>query len=688
MLQGSSGYISIRKMTAELISPNHAAAMIAEAFREKRCCQIHVQEQRAFKERWLCLGTINLSPGTPDEDSELTAALTTAAFEWRLPSPDVMESKLASLLEIKPNDNDYHKIARALDQMAAIGVRSGLLHPTFDPDAVEGMPFRRIVTIVSDTSGVLQGALDFVVRYLHPAARVKIPSIVQMEFANLTERFLSIRRSNKRKEHNKTRLLRADELFEHLKSQGGQRSLLRFELLTDIEIERTYLLGDPLRSAFQPDSDSGLRELNISLPIRAYADRLVLEAARHHQAQSEPGHAVRLLTSDQGLARMALAEGMVPLYFSTVKRTDFFGTRLTGQTLNPFTGDVYSIPLVHVLWELANGFGIVRLQWDNGRAISISALSDDISWSPFHSVDDLLLFSTQSASTASPSGAAVSKLQNRRTEGEIDENVFEREMPAKTSFQRMNVNRLLKLICTLDENQTLDTTQVASLLGIDSVRNVGEYRRFLLSADLLKVDGNSWMITPHAQHLSAELQNKNASALNDAFSRSPSYAAFRERIVRSGTGHPVDMSNMPRSAATYRTIGEVALICASVGKNVYATLARPNPDRFAQIALKRFREIDRGHGLVATGRWLESLIEHEGIHPEIARRALEQASEMGLLRRSTEGSTTQTAFENHVVHVLRTDAEGTPYAAPVHLYRGDYLIPGKASVSVRIEELS
>ena len=64
---------------------------------------------------------------------------------------------------------------------------------------------------------------------------------------------------------------------------------------------------------------------------------------------------------------------------------------------------------------------------------------------------------------------------------------------------------------------------------------------------------------------------------------------------------------------------------------------------------------------------------------------MQQASEAGLLRRSTEGSTTQTAHDDHVVHVLRTDSDEMPIAMPVRLYRGDYLIPGKASVSLRIE---
>ena len=687
-------------MNAVLVSPDQAASRIAEAFRREPHCRVQVQEQRAFKEdRWLCLGTISLPPNTPDnEDAQRDAALTSAAFEWQLPGVDAVESELASLLGVRRGDNDYPKIARALDQTASIAVRAGLLHPVFDPAAIEEMPFRRATTVVADTSGVLQGALDFVVRHLHPAARVKIPAIVQMEFVNFADRFFSIRRSNEAKAHrnmdgkNKSKLLRANELIEHLKSQGGQRTLLRLELQADAEIERTYLLGDPLRSAFQSDSDGALRDLNISKSVRAYADRLILEAARHHQAQSEPGHAVRLLTSDQGLARMALAEGMTPLYFTAVKYTDFFGARLTGQTFNPFAGDIHGIPLTQVLWELATAFGAARLLWEDDGAVTVSALSDDMSWSPFHSVDDLLWFSEEEAAngTASTSRTdAPTAGSSAETAGKEASKVAVRAA-RNTSFQRMSVNGLFRLICGLDDNQVLDAAQVAALLHVRNARNVNEYRRFLLSADLVEIDDDRWIATPFVRHLSADLRNEDAAALRDAFLKASSFADFDARIAQSEIGHPIDMSGLSRSAATYRMLGELTLICASVVRKVYTTPTHPAPDSFAQIALRRFRDLDNGDGLVAAGRWLESLIQHDGIHPEVARRALEQTHEEGLLRLSTEGSTMQTGFDNHIVYVLRTDTDdgGIPVAKPVHLYRGDYLIPGKASVSLRIEERS
>ena len=675
-------------MTAVLVSPSQAASRITDAFRSESPCRVQVQEQRAFKDdQWLGLGDVSLPLDVLDGDGERRdAELASAAFEWQLPNMDTVKSELASLLEVKRDDD---RIPRALDQTAAIAVRTGLLHPVFDPDAVEEMPFRRTTTVVSDTSGVLQGALDFVVRHLHPAARVKIPTIVQMEFVNFTDRFFSIRRSNEARDrrnrdgNNRGKLLRASELIEHLKSQGGQRTLLRIELQADAEIERTYLLGDPLRNAFRPDGDSALHGLNINVSMPAYADRLILEAARHHQAQSEPGHAVRLLTSDQGLARMVLAEGMKPLYFTAVKCADFFGARLTGRTFNPFTGGICSIPLTRVLWELATAFGAARLQWEDGGAITISASSDDTSWSPFQSVDDLFWFTVHEADGIAPTSRPDSPAVRTETAGREKTTVV-RHTTRKVSFQRMNVNGLLRLICALDDNQRLDGLQVAALLDVRSSKSVDEYRRFLLTAGLLEIDDDGWMAAGSVRLLSVALRNENTAALREALLEAPSFAAFDARLAKSTVGHPVDMSHLSRSAATYRTLGELTLACASVGENVFVTPARPEPAHFSQLALRRFRELDGGDGLVATGRWLESLIQHDGIHPEVARRALERASEEGLLRRSTEGSTMQTDFDSHVVHVLRVDA-GTPIAMPVHLYRGDYLVPGKASVSLRIE---
>ena len=671
-----------------LMSPGEAAPEIAGMFADGAPCRIAAREDRAFKDGWLSLGEISLQSGDSPEDP--ITLVRNGAFEWCLPDVRDAQDDLSRLLGIteKKDEEDSRNVSRALDVIASTGVRTGLLHPVFDPMSLEEMPFRRSTTVVSDTSGALQGSLDFVVRHL-PIARIKIPAIVQMEFVNFADRFFRIRNKSKDKVKHSIH-----ELIEHLKSQGGQRTLLRLELQADTEIERTYLLGDPLRSAFQPDRDQTLSGLNLSVSVKAYVDRLILEAARHHQAQSGPNHAVRLLTGDQGLARMALAEGVTPLYFRAVRADDFFGQRLTGQTFDPFTGNIRRTSLALVLWELATAFGSSCLKGGNGRSFTVSALGEGMPWSPYHSVSDLLWCEQAPASTSGESSTpAPERTRTGRSDGatglqggEADISGRVHHTARKASFRVFDVGRLLRLICALDDKQEMSELRVTELLGARSPRGGGEYRLFLSSANLVSVTNGNWKAESPIQPLSAALRNERVEELRDALLKAPSFSAFATHIEQSGVGRALDLPGIvARGANNYRILGEITLLCASVRpEGLYPTPTTPDAATFAQIALDSFSELNRGEGLVATGAWLESLIRKDGIHPEIARRRLDEASKKGLLRRSTEGSTTQVRFDDHVVHVLRSDA-GMPVVTPVHLYRGDYLIPGKGSTSLRIE---
>jgi len=661
-----------------LMSPGEATPKIAELFEDGARCRIAAREDRAFKEDgWFCLGEVSLLSNDTSEDP--ITLVRNGAFEWRLPYIQKARKNLSDLLRRNEKngkiDND---VSRELDNIAPIGVRTGLLHPVFDPASLEEMPFRRSITVVSDTSGVLQGALDFVVRHL-PTARIKIPAIVQMEFANFTHRFLSLRRKNENQRH-------PLELIEHLRSQGGQRTLIRLELQSDTEIERTYLLGDPLRDTFRQEKKEELRDLNISTSVPEYVDRLILEAARHHQAQSGPNHAVRLLTGDQGLARMTLAEGVTPLYFRAVQADDFFGQRFTGQTFDPFTGDIRRSSLVLVLWELATSFGSARLEGEKGRSFTVSALGEEgMHWSPYHSVDDLLWCGYTPPTAAEKSSASAPK--RTRTDRSDEAAPQQKKVVAqKVSFQKFSAERLLRLICTLDDNQEMSESQVMKFLDTQSSHGSSEYRRFLSSASLVSVIDGKWKVKPLVRPLSVALRNEHVEDLRNALLMSPSFSTFATHIRQSEVGHTLDLSDIVvRGEYNYRILGEITLLCALVKtKGLYPTPATPDAGTFAKIALDRFADLDRGEGLVPTGVWLESLIQKDGVHPEIARRRLEEASLKGLLRRSTEGSTTQVRFDDHVVHVLRADSE-MPIVTPIHLYRGDYLIPGKGSTSLRIE---
>ena len=675
-------------MTVKLISRQDAEFEIASLTAAP--CKVEVMEERAFvgkntelavEGKWLPLGLMSLKlapqPSGEQADDEHQRALLAGdgAFEWSLPSASDAKKALEDLL----GEKDEGAVRSVLNSVAAIGVRAGLVNPIFDPEAIEGMPFRRTATVVSDTSGVLQGGLDFIVRHI-PKARVKVPAIVQMEIRNLSHRFFKIRRDTKGagKKQRATKQLTA-----HLTSQGAERALLRLELQDDVEIERTFLLGDPLRSAFVPDPDETLKDLQLSVPLGAYVDRLILEAARHHQAQSEPGHPVLLLTSDQGQARMALAEGVKPLYFRSIRAEEVFGQRFTGRPLDPFTGEPRPVPLASLFWELATAFGHARLISDNGTFI-VSAIGEDLPWSPYHSIDDLLWYEIEN------DGPRSTPRQNSK-EGKkpivgSDSAPKKAQSPEAPSYQRMNIDRLLRLICVLDDRQDLEQAEICGLLNLSSYSTL-HYRRFLASAGYIRLEGSRWKATDRLKEVSVAARDGDPRSMQRVLAYAPSFQALVQRIRETRNGESLDLSDLRQSSRTYLVLGELTLVCASVGRSaVYPTLSRPAPADFSKLALARFRELAGSEKIVATGSWLEALIRHDGIHPEVARRSLEQASEAGLLRRSIEGSTAQTQYDDHVVHVLGVE-EGMPVAKPIHLYRGDYLIPGKASVSLRLEEL-
>ena len=682
--------MSIYKLT----TPREADSLIARMFKQDRSCIVSVREDKAFQGAdWLSLGTIAVDSGAETAD-QLIGSVRRGAFEWNVPKIDPTREALGKLLGLKNDEKSAPKLRRALDAMAAISVRTGLQHPMFDPQSLESMPFRRSTTVVADTSGAVQGGLDFVARNLHPAARVKVPAIVQMEIVNFAERFLSGRRATKARS--------ADLLIDHLLSQGGQRVLLRLELQADTEVERTFLLGDPLRSAFQGDKDPELSDLNLSVAIRAYADRLILESARQHQAQANFGHRVQLLTSDQGLARMALAEGIVPLFFISVTAKDFFGHRLTGTTFDPFFGALRETSIASLIWELAAAFGSARLSVsDNAHSLIVSAFGG--SWSPCHSYSDLL-WCCQDDVPAWPAQASPTlkarnieavgkggpkKVVAAKKEKGAAKPSTSAPPPAVASHQvslpRFNVSQLFGLIDALDNNQRMSEERIIEVLGARNREGIEEYRRFLISAEFISVENRTWTIAPQVQSLAVALRNEHVDELRRLLLAVPSYHLFLQEISETGVGKVWDPRDFKRSAMTYRTLGEVTRICAPISEEgLYPTPNVPSPRAFAPIAIQGFRDLDQGDGLVATGRWLEHLIRKDGIHPEIARICLNDASASNLLSRSTEGSTTDVRFDRHTIQVLRVRA-GKPFVATVHLYRGDYLIPGKSSTSLRIE---
>ncbi len=690
MFRRSPRNLGINPMsTRVLMSRNDAEALMAKLFEvDSRYghCEIYVREENAFNSKFLNLGKITLQTKGMLQGGENPATLIRhGAFEWQVPSEESTRAELLTIFDNnkkeKANDDAY----QVLRQTAEIGVRSGLLHPTFDPRDVEEMPLRSSQTVVSDTSGVLAGPLDFVVRQF-PVVRVKIPAIVHMEIVNMANRFHGIRKNLSSLKGKKGELLIA-----RMRSQGGHRALLRLELRSDTEVERTFLLGDPLRSAFARDNDGDVAGLNLQRSVRAYADRLILESARHHQAQSGPNHMVRLLTGDKEFASMALAEGVSPLFFRMFNPSDFFGQTLTGQTFDPFSGHLLRTPLSIVLWELATAFGEVRLRNASNCVFEIHAFDQYRQWTTDHAIRDLLwcLFepaseagtqqsTTRAADTSeSTTGVAVADTSVGGSKGETIS-------AHPVYFQRFNCGRLIQLISALDDRQKLSLSEVMDLLNTKSPVGANEYRRFLLAGDIIAVQDTAWMRTDRLTKLSTALKNERISEFRGALLVSPSFRKFSEIIGETTIGNPIDISPLKRAANTYSVLGEITFMAAPVPPaGLFPTPNVPDAAEFATIAKRRYNELNHGAELVSTGAWLELLIRGDGIHPEIARNRLDDASRRGFLQRSTEGSTTQARYSDHILHVVRVQA-GIPYLKPIHLYRGDYLIEGKSSVSLRI----
>ena len=687
-------------MTYTLINPSAAQHLVAQLFsgNPQEPHRIEVSEDRCFAAgQTLFLGSVALKPES-EEPPSLLHAVRKGSFEWQIPSTTEVKTRAIDLLELREPAGSQtrardsylrsvDRVSRALDSTACIGLRLGLFHPSLDASVIEEMPFGRATTIVADTSGVVQGGLDFVARFLHPIARIKVPAIVHMEIVNQADRFLKHRRS--------TRPNRSAALLDHVLSQGGQRVLLRLEQRPDTEIERTAVFSDPLRNAFHADRDEDWNDLNLSVPLRSFCDRLIVEAARQHQVLSSPGHPVLLLTSDQGLARMALAEGIVPLFFRSIAAKDFFGRLFAGVNFDPFTGRLRHVALTDILWELAATFGYAKLSnSESSRAVEIVAIGEELTWAPFHSRDDLLWLRTIGFETVPNGIKAPTVPDGRSTDGQLAETGARRAREETFSerlqlgFYRFNVNSMLGLIAQLADQLRITERDAARTVGASDGSSASEYRKFLSSGGLITIEERSWTATERLMGIYAALRSLDYPQILQLLNNIPSFQRFCEMLSERRTFRTgMELPFTSRAASTYQILAEISCVGAPIaGEGFFATFGNPPPEDFTGIALRRFRDVTNGERLAPVGAWLESLIRESGIHPINARGRLHEASAAGLLRFTTEGSTTDTRHDQHALRVLQVE-RGKPVLGVVHLYRGDFLIPNKSSVSLGLEDL-
>jgi transposase-like protein len=227
------------------------------------------------------------------------------------------------------------------------------------------------------------------------------------------------------------------------------------------------------------------------------------------------------------------------------------------------------------------------------------------------------------------------------------------------------------------------------LVGLSTVKRYADLRNFLLAGEFVEKDDKALIKLPSIDQLIDALKVLDACRMNDLFLRVPSYSEFIRELVISVPTPSQDVKSIARSAVpTYTSLAEMSCAALQIaGEGIVPTPTSPVPREFVGFALECYGRLRNGEPYVLTGKWLEELAKSHGIHPVITRQRLNEAREAGLIKRYTEGSTPETQYERHQMTVLEKQ-QGVPAVRTLNLYHGDFLIPGKASVSIRLEEAS
>ena len=666
--------------------------------------ELEVSEDQCFKEKqWASIGRMTVHPelpGASEDETDGRDALLNAfqygLFDWELPAQDTLHAAFVSALKgNQPDERTETTIKESIKAVAHVAIRCSLALPVFDAMTFARMPFRRPVSIVVDTTAVIQGGLDFLARHLSPMVRIKVPALVHMEILNLVDRYFA-----RRRRPTQTVTQNAKMLLDHTLSQGGHRTLLRLEVDRQIEFERPRLGADPLRGIVQPDSDAEDKQLNLQRIQRSFADRLILETAVQHRDRVGSDHPVMLMTSDQGLARMALAEGIEPVFFDSNSVSHLFGVTLSGITFAPFATASHrlcSSSLPHLLWECAATFGSARLVSSvNETTYEVASIGESVAWQPFHSYEDLLW--TQTSPTAvQPAGVqllpkdekvSLQKISPEEEDGRNDNAVEERARRATprslTGSYIFNAASMLNLMAKLENTGSLSDEEGLPIAHVKTYSAYSQYYKFLIAGHFAGREHDRLVKTDLLDQFFKAMRVQSYAEMNAFLAGVPAFQQFSNKL-ELGSALTQEASGLRKAAfPPHCTLAELCCIGVRLpGEGIYGTPCNPTPADFVLPALQAYEEVRAGEDFALTGTWLECLAKRFGIHPVYVRRRLSEAHQGGYIRRYFEGSTPETRYDNRNIHVLRIDGE-TPVVQKSNLYYGDFLMPGRASVSIKL----
>ena len=703
-----------------LLSPNEASdalARLCASASSVGSLEISVQEDRLFGDegreaKWLSLGQIHpriiALDGKNLDWKVIRAAMRRGSYEWHVPSFSDIQNDLIRCVQTKqtPASNEdknskktkseepprlYDQARRTSESVMHIILRAGLEHPRLDPDDFALLPFRRPVTLVADTNAVMQGGLDFAARFLYPMARLRVPGAVHLELNGMAHRYLGSRREP----GDSTKRIVA--LRERLGSQGGLRTLLRLELQAGVEIER-------LREDSESNDDSRI-EAKRGTEQATVPDRVILESAMRHRNRVSFGHHVRIMTSDQAPAKSALIEGIAPLYFPPRNWNELGGRRYHGVLFRPFrssgTSAYHRVGLMDILWELATGFGAVRLEKVGGWTFAIRSVGQQLPWSVYQARHELLWVEQQ---------AALGELPQRNSVPDDDppddssatpsrsDNSIQAEVPAPSAAEvtvshrpistAFNLETLLGLLFRLHQHRSEPIDRLALRLNL-SPKTISDYGFLLETGEFAKRENGKINVRDDAfDSLWTALQNRDWPTLDVVCLKLPGYKSFREQIVPLKPTQPEEITALKlKVVPAYLSLaGACGAALKIPGEGIYACGSPADGlTGFADAAIKSYKSVCDDSGLAQTGAWLEELARHHAIHPLFVPQLFRDATDQGLFKATLEGAVPDVRHPEHAFARINVGGGGKLTLETIQLYKGDYLAPHRSSVDLRID---
>jgi hypothetical protein len=311
---------------------------------------------------------------------------------------------------------------------------------------------------------------------------------------------------------------------------------------------------------------------------------------------------------------------------------------------------------------------------------------------PYHAKEDLLwVQSTNDVASATTKGADLSEL-DEDTEPEA-EHVPEAKSPRALTSKNLlpaykfSPHTMFRLVQILLPEGPHSNGELMTSLGFTHERKLAEYRGFLSSGGFVQYSRTDITKTAKLDLFWNALRGSNYDQLSRLLLEVESIRIFFEFIrshqpVSAGVEWPIKEGALPN----YRCLLEMSgLALQIVGEGIYATPNNPLPTDFAEVAYSTYLKLARREDqYIATGAWLEELARSHGIHPLNARSRLEESRAAGIIERYLEGSTPDTRYVGRTFCVFEF-SNGQLTTRDVALYEGDFLLPGKGGVSLRLK---